>query len=67
MRNFRCFFINGDDTVRTFEALEVDNEAEAIVRAREMLRSQSLAASAELWESGHLITRIPRDTEKDRT
>jgi hypothetical protein len=66
MRSFRCFFINDDDTVGSFEVLEVDNEAEAIFRARQMLRSQSFAASAELWETGRFVARIPRGA-RDRT
>ena len=60
MPRFRCFLIDDDNTVRSFETLELANEEEATHRAEEMLRSSSRAASIEIWESGRFVTRIPR-------
>jgi hypothetical protein len=67
MPRFLCFFINNDDTVGSFERLELEQEAEAIRRVGEMLQGRTLAVSAEIWAGGQFVARIPRDREKSRT
>ena len=60
MKRFRCFFINNDDTVGSFEPLEVKRDEDAILKAEAMLRSQYSASAAEVWAGGHLLARIRR-------
>ena len=60
MKRFRCFFINEDDTVGSFEPLEVERDEDAILRAEAMLSSQYSASAAELWAEGHLVARVQR-------
>ena len=60
MKQFRCFFINEDDTVGSFEPLEVEHDEDAVLKAEAMLRSQYSASAAELWAEGHLVARIQR-------
>jgi hypothetical protein len=67
MPRFLCFFIDDDNTVASFERLELEKEDEAVRRAQEMLRSRFRVASVEIWESGHFVARIPRPGAKDRT
>lgn len=65
MRHFRCFLIDETDTVESFIPLELEDEVEAVRRAEAMLRARSKATSAEIWESGHLIAKVP--APRDRT
>ena len=63
MKQFRCFFINEDDTVGSFEPLEVECNEDAISMAEAMLRSQYSASGAELWVEGHFVARIQRPSD----
>ena len=60
MKRFRCFFINEDDTVGSFEPLEVERDEDAILKAEAMLSSQYSASVAELWAEGHFVARVQR-------
>ena len=60
MKQFRCLFINEDDTVGSFEPLEVERDEDAIPKVEAMLSSQYSASAAELWAQGHLVARIQR-------
>jgi hypothetical protein len=63
MRQFRCFFINEDDSVSSFEPLEVERDEEAVLKAEAMLRSQYAASAAELWAEGHFVVRVQRPSD----
>ena len=60
MKRFRCFFIDEDDTVGSFEPLEVERNEDAIPKVDALLRSQSSASAAEILAEGHLVARIQR-------
>ena len=49
MRRFRCFFVDERDCVESFEPIDLEDEAEAVRRAENMLRWRSTATAAELW------------------
>jgi hypothetical protein len=57
MRRFRCFFID-ERGLRGFEPIDLEDEAEAVRRAENMLRWRASATSAELWESGRLVAQV---------
>ena len=63
MKQFRCFFINKDDSVSSFEPLEVKRHEEAILKVEAMLRSQYAASAAELWADGHFVVRVQRPSD----
>jgi hypothetical protein len=64
---FRCCFVSDEGKVLDFEMLDVRNEAEATRRAQGMLYARGIAAAVELWDTSHLVSRVSRSPDKDRT
>jgi hypothetical protein len=55
-RSYRCYFIDADDHIRSYEQVECETDAQAALRA-EILLAASQLTTAELWCGTRLVGR----------
>lgn len=53
-KSYRCYFTEGDDRIRSYEQMACENDAEAALKAQELLAASQFA-SAELWQGKRLV------------
>jgi hypothetical protein len=55
-KNYRCYFTDAGDRIRTFEQIDCADDTTAALKVDELL-SVSQYSSAELWEGKRLVGR----------
>lgn len=55
-RQYRCYFTDADDRIRSVEVVACDDDAEAMLRAEQLLAS-SEHRTAELWQGPRLVAK----------
>ena len=58
MANYRCYFLNQLDRIQAAQILECAEDAEAVLKASELARAQSLII--EIWNGARLVGRLPQ-------
>lgn len=58
MANYRCYFLNKLDRIQATQTLECAEDAEAVLKASELARAQSLII--EIWSGARLVGRLPQ-------
>jgi hypothetical protein len=53
-KNYRCYFTDSDDRIRSFEPIECADDSAATLKVDELLAT-SPYSSAELWEGKRLV------------
>lgn len=53
-KSYRCYFTEADDRIRSYEQIECENDAQAALKAQELLAA-SRFTSAELWQGRRLV------------
>jgi hypothetical protein len=56
VRHYRCYFLNGE-TIRAAEDIGAKDDADALLRAEELLADSSFR-SIEVWQEKRLVGRI---------
>lgn len=55
-KNYRCYFTDAGDRIRSYEQMECANDTEAALKVDELLAA-SQDSSAELWQGKRLVGR----------
>ena len=55
-KNYRCYFTGSDDRIRSYEPIECEDDAEAALKAQELLAASHFT-SAELWLGKRLVAK----------
>ncbi len=58
MANYRCYFLNRLNRIQAALTLECAEDAEAVLKASELARAQSLII--EIWNGARLVGRLPQ-------
>jgi hypothetical protein len=53
-KSYRCYFTDIDDRIQSYEQIECENDAEAALRAQELLAA-SRFTSAEIWQGRRIV------------
>jgi hypothetical protein len=53
-RSYRCYFTEVNDRIRSYEQIECENDAEAALKAQELLAASQFA-SVEVWQGRRLV------------
>lgn len=53
-KSYRCYFTEADDRIRSYEQIECENDAQAALKAQELLAA-SRFTSAEVWQGRRLV------------
>jgi hypothetical protein len=53
-KSYRCYFTEGDDRIRSYEQMACENDAEAALKAQELLAASQFT-SAEVWQGRRLV------------
>ena len=56
-KNYRCYFTDAGDRIRSYEQMECANDTEAALKVDELLAA-SQDSSAELWQGKRLVGRL---------
>jgi hypothetical protein len=55
-RSYRCYFTNVDDRIESYEQMKCGNDAEATLKAQELLAASHFT-SAELWQGKRIVAK----------
>ena len=55
-KRYRCYFTNADDRIQSYEPIECEDDAEAALKAQELLAASHFT-SAELWQGKRLVAK----------
>jgi hypothetical protein len=55
MHIYRCYFLNADERIETFEVIEAARLSDAIDRAQAMLEARPHHRSVELWDGSRRV------------
>jgi hypothetical protein len=53
-RSYRCYFIDVDDRIQSYEQIECADDAQAVLKAQKLLAA-SRFPSAELWQGSRIV------------
>ena len=53
-KSYRCYFTEVNDRIRSYEQIECENDAEAALKAQELLAASQFT-SAEVWQGKRLV------------
>jgi len=53
-KGYRCYFTDGDDRIQSYEAIECEDDAQAVLQAQALLAASQFA-SAELWQGKRIV------------
>jgi hypothetical protein len=53
-KSYRCYFTEADDRIRSYEQIECENDAEAALKAQELLAASQFT-SAEVWQGRRIV------------
>lgn len=62
MADYRCYFVDSLNKIHSATELQCAEDAEAMQQADALARSQRL--SAEIWDGGRLVGRVPPDADR---
>jgi hypothetical protein len=53
-KSYRCYFTEANDRIQSYEQIECENDAEAVLKAQELL-ARSQFSSAEVWQGRRIV------------
>ena len=53
-KSYRCYFTEADDRIRSYEQIECENDAEAALKAQELLAASQFT-STEVWQGRRIV------------
>jgi hypothetical protein len=53
-KSYRCYFTEVNDRIRSYQQIECENDAEAALKAQELLAASQFA-SAEVWQGKRIV------------
>lgn len=65
-RNYRCYFTDAGDRIRTYEQIDCPDDAAAALKVDELLAASQYSA-AELWEGKRLVGKWAVNSPADPT
>ena len=60
MAAYRCTLLDGARQAQTVERIECEHDAEALIRAINMLGDQTRCQFAEIWCGARIVARLPK-------
>ena len=60
MASYRIYFLNEHDRINAAQPYELEDDADAITRGRELLRQFPHTDAVEIWQARRFIARIAR-------
>lgn len=53
-RSYRCYFTDVDDRIQSYEQIECEHDAQAVLKAQKLLAASPFT-SAELWQGSRIV------------